>query len=56
MAASFTTDGSGFWNATIPVPDDHGLVGVAVRAQAVILAPNPPGFVLTNALELTIGF
>jgi FG-GAP-like repeat len=56
MTASFTTGGSGSWNATIPVPDDHQLVGLAVRAQAVILAPNPAGFVLTNALELTIGF
>jgi hypothetical protein len=56
LVASFTTGAFGSWNGTSPVPDDHGLVGIAVRAQAVILAPNPPGFVLTNALELTIGF
>jgi FG-GAP-like repeat len=56
LAIEPVTDPSGGWSTIATLPQDNALVGLTVRAQAVIVLPAAPGWALTNAVELTFGF
>ena len=56
LAVEPTTDAFGIWGTTVSLPMSNALIGLTLRAQAAIVLPAPPGYALTNAVQVEFGF